>query len=251
MPRTGTSEPPAAQLIDIRAGSRERLLHVAIRLFAEKGIDAVSLRTINAAAGSRNKSAVHYHFGSKAGIVGAIVEMLGEKAAPVFDDLIGRLEKRAKTGDVTLPEILLAFYMPFFLMRTQGGIGPDVIKLASRMMIEPAPEFQKLFRLHFERHLVRIYRLVRKQLPGKPDADLRFQLMHGTMATIMGIATIGLMDDTPLGDIRFRSELEMMFSYVDYVAGGLGNLDSSARKIDAAFWQEFLRDQRAAALTFG
>ena len=34
----------------------------ALELFADQGIDAVSMRNINAAAGARNASAVHYHF---------------------------------------------------------------------------------------------------------------------------------------------------------------------------------------------
>jgi len=44
----------------------------AERLFAIHGIDGVSLRQIAAEAGSANNSAVHYHFGSKEGLIGAI-----------------------------------------------------------------------------------------------------------------------------------------------------------------------------------
>ncbi|MEV1201628.1 helix-turn-helix domain-containing protein, partial [Microbispora rosea] len=36
-----------------------RLVDAAERLFAERGIDAVSLREINAAAGQRNSTALH------------------------------------------------------------------------------------------------------------------------------------------------------------------------------------------------
>ena len=44
----------------------------AERLFALHGIDGVSLRQIAAEAGSANNSAVHYHFGSKTGLIAAI-----------------------------------------------------------------------------------------------------------------------------------------------------------------------------------
>ena len=63
-----SSRPKAKPLmVDVKADLRERLLLVAVRLFAERGVEAVSMRTINSEAGTKNKSAVHYHFGSKAG----------------------------------------------------------------------------------------------------------------------------------------------------------------------------------------
>jgi AcrR family transcriptional regulator len=50
----------------------ERLLDAAERLFAERGVDAVSVRAVNAAAGA-NVAAVHYHFGSKDALVEAVL----------------------------------------------------------------------------------------------------------------------------------------------------------------------------------
>ncbi|WP_182909025.1 helix-turn-helix domain-containing protein [Microbispora sp. H13382] len=50
-----------------------RLVDAAERLFAERGIDAVSLREINAAAGQRNSSALQYHFGDRAGLLKAVL----------------------------------------------------------------------------------------------------------------------------------------------------------------------------------
>ncbi|WP_395110791.1 TetR/AcrR family transcriptional regulator [Actinomadura sp. SCN-SB] len=54
------------------SSTRERLLDAAQRLYARRGLDAVSLREINQAAGARNATAVQYHFGGRAGIVRAI-----------------------------------------------------------------------------------------------------------------------------------------------------------------------------------
>jgi AcrR family transcriptional regulator len=53
-------------------GTRERLLEVAERLFAERGVHGVSLREIGATAGQRNTGAVRYHFGSKEALVDAV-----------------------------------------------------------------------------------------------------------------------------------------------------------------------------------
>lgn len=53
--------------------TRELILDVAERLFAEHGIAAVSGRQIGEAAGQGNNSAVGYHFGTKTDLVRAIV----------------------------------------------------------------------------------------------------------------------------------------------------------------------------------
>ncbi|MBB2912506.1 AcrR family transcriptional regulator [Streptosporangium becharense] len=49
------------------------LVAAAERLFAERGIDGVSLREINAAAGQRNATALQYHFGDRAGLLSAVL----------------------------------------------------------------------------------------------------------------------------------------------------------------------------------
>jgi AcrR family transcriptional regulator len=55
------------------ASAKEHIILAAERLFAERGPDA-SMREISAAAGSRNHTAVQYHFGSKEQLIRAIFE---------------------------------------------------------------------------------------------------------------------------------------------------------------------------------
>lgn len=54
--------------------TKESLILAAERLFGNHGVDGVSLRQIVAEAGAANNSAVQYHFGSKDGLVQAILE---------------------------------------------------------------------------------------------------------------------------------------------------------------------------------
>ncbi|WP_416210252.1 TetR family transcriptional regulator [Frankia sp. Cr1] len=54
--------------------TRDALIATAERLFAERGLDAVSLREIAAAAGSHNTGAAQYHFGDKERLLEAIFE---------------------------------------------------------------------------------------------------------------------------------------------------------------------------------
>jgi AcrR family transcriptional regulator len=53
--------------------TREVILTVAERLFAEEGVFAVSNRQVSEAAGQGNNAAVGYHFGTKEDLVRAIV----------------------------------------------------------------------------------------------------------------------------------------------------------------------------------
>jgi AcrR family transcriptional regulator len=58
----------------VASSTKEQIVLAAERLFADRGLDGVSLRQIGAAAGSGNNSAVQYHFGSKEQLVEAIFE---------------------------------------------------------------------------------------------------------------------------------------------------------------------------------
>lgn len=51
-----------------------RILTLAQSLFAERGIDAVSMRQISAGAGSGNPNVVQYHFGNVEGLISAILK---------------------------------------------------------------------------------------------------------------------------------------------------------------------------------
>ena len=57
-----------------RGAARLVIVQAAERLFAERGIEAVSLRDVNLAAGQRNHSAAQYHFGDRAGLIAAVFE---------------------------------------------------------------------------------------------------------------------------------------------------------------------------------
>src|SRR3954451_24345767 len=56
--------------------TRRQLLRVAERLFAEQGVDGVSIRAVNAAA-ELGAASIHYHFGSKEKLIEAVVDVHG------------------------------------------------------------------------------------------------------------------------------------------------------------------------------
>lgn len=54
-------------------GARMRMIATAERIVAERGLSAMSLRTVQQESGQRNKSAPQYHFGSRDGLIEAVV----------------------------------------------------------------------------------------------------------------------------------------------------------------------------------
>lgn len=81
IPRLAARPTPAEQAqLAIEAAAQDRLtptaraiLDVAERLFAQQGIERVSFRDLGAASGQRNVSAVAYHFGTREGLLGALL----------------------------------------------------------------------------------------------------------------------------------------------------------------------------------
>jgi AcrR family transcriptional regulator len=93
-----------------RNDTRERLIRAAEQLFGDKGIHAVTLKEINAAAGQRNESALHYHFGSKSALVNAI---LINRASHIDRARVERVDALLAEGkECDLDAILRAIFMP-------------------------------------------------------------------------------------------------------------------------------------------
>src|SRR5205807_6548787 len=93
---------------DDRASTRERLLEAGERLFAERGLDGVSVRMITAAAGA-NTAAIHYHFGSKEALVRAILERRAAELGARRAELLDRIERDHAP---TLRDVVAALVIP-------------------------------------------------------------------------------------------------------------------------------------------
>jgi AcrR family transcriptional regulator len=71
----------------------------AERLFAMNGVEGVSLREIQAAAGQSNSSVITYHFGSQAGLVRALLEFRYQKINTRRAELLQEARDRGVAGD--------------------------------------------------------------------------------------------------------------------------------------------------------
>lgn len=80
--------------------TRALLLREAERLFARRGLYQVTVREIVEAAGQRNVSAVNYHFGSREGILDAILTLHGDVTDLARGELLDVVGEGASTRDL-------------------------------------------------------------------------------------------------------------------------------------------------------
>src|SRR5699024_9270512 len=95
--------------------ARERILVAAERLIAERG-PRIPLRDIAVAAGQRNNSAVHYHFGSRDELIQVIVQRRMAALETRQLELLAAYEQRVAPDDVRgLLHVLVRplFHVPY------------------------------------------------------------------------------------------------------------------------------------------
>ncbi len=101
------------------SATRIRLVETAERLFAERGVNGVSLREIGAEAGQRNTGAVRYHFGSKEQLVSAVFE---HRMVPINERRLALLEELDAAGaGHTMRGLTEAFLYPLAEMLGEPG----------------------------------------------------------------------------------------------------------------------------------
>lgn len=95
-----------------REAARTALIEAAERLFAQAGVEGVSIRQIGAAIGSLNTTVVAYHFGSK----DALIEAVFLHRLPAIEDRRAELlAEFTATGRSATPAALMRiFALPLF-----------------------------------------------------------------------------------------------------------------------------------------
>ncbi|HLY10304.1 MAG TPA: TetR/AcrR family transcriptional regulator [Planctomycetota bacterium] len=174
--------------------TRTRLLDEAERLFAVRGFEACSIRDLISAARA-NLGAVTYHFGSKKGLLRAVIE---RRLRPLNEERLRRLEEAeavAGTGGPELEEILAAAIAPTIRLLREK---PNFMRLIGRLLTTPGgfssppPEAKEL--------LDRFMRAISRAVPGVPTREiawrahfLRGALIHTWTAAkpLVGTSTEG------------------------------------------------------------
>ena len=146
--------------------TRDKLVLAAERLFGERGIDNVSLREINRAAGQRNVAALHYHFGNREALLEAIFErrMAGINRRRVV--MLDALEAEGRVDSIHA--VVEAMVLPLAEQLDPAAAGGPYIRFLAQAISDPGVDVGGLVRNKFDQGMVRSRRLARRILDHLP-----------------------------------------------------------------------------------
>jgi AcrR family transcriptional regulator len=214
------------------ADTKTRILDAAENLFAANGFGAISLRAIIKEAGV-NTASVHYHFGSKEGLIEAVLE---RRVAPINKirlDLLETIESRCPTGPLPLRNVVEAFLAPVIHIH-RGAVAERRLlsRLLGRAITEPNHNVKESMRTVMGEIFQRFSAAFIRALPDlSPDeVVLRFYFVIGSLAfTVAGPHASE--DATP--SIRDHDADHITRSLVDFaVAGMSASGDRTVEKTD-------------------
>jgi AcrR family transcriptional regulator len=206
----------------VKTDTKSNLIVSALGLFAEHGIDAVSMRTINNAAGTKNASAVHYHFGNKLGIIEAIIGFIRQELDTSRLDALTALEGRVRNGErPCCREILWAAFTPYYRLYTTPEYGRHALRFLARLQIDMSAEIQVILNRDTHQIARRFDALLAGALPNLPDEIRRLRYLYFWTLTVQMFAGSGFLGATSFGDLRADSDAVTLQRRFDYLVGGM------------------------------
>ena len=106
--------------------TRNKLIRAGEQRFARDGVDGATLRDIVRTAGQANDAAVGYHFGSRDGLIRAIVERHMEAMESERSQTLGIL------GDADLVEVVEMVVLPIAELLSSPE-GRDFLRIAAQL----------------------------------------------------------------------------------------------------------------------
>lgn len=198
---------------DVVSDTRTRLILAAMELFAEHGVEGASLRGINELADCKNSGAVHYHFGKREQLVGAILDFIlqqwGDAAAPPAE------------GE-TVRSLVQAIALSLLDLKHDHPWGSKALRFLARLMMEQNPDLQLLWRIHFGERLEPLATRIVQLCPQISAPTLRLRFMFAIVALVHAAAEIDALYRTALGDVRGnRDEKAVLEDLTRFVVAGL------------------------------
>ncbi len=171
--------------------TRDRILDIAERLFAEQGFHVATLRQITQEAGA-NLAAVNYHFGSKQALMRAIFK---RRLDALNAARMRQLDQALETDPPALEAVLDAFVQPA-LAFTRGGDagGQRFMQLLLRAFADRDTDLHQAMRQEYAHVMRRFADAIGRALPDADPERLRQQLDFIVGALTLTMAESALKD---------------------------------------------------------
>lgn len=185
--------------------AKSRIVRAAEVLFAERGLDAVSLREVAVQAGQKNTNAVQYHFGSKEGLVRAI---WARHAADIEAHRAGLLAQA--TGDLSLTEIVDMLVTPVLGKLDDPDSGREYLLIMSQLVSNPQQNILSIYKTLPEPSSVVLIEQLDHYASHLSDADKKLRILFVLGILFHGIADYirlqqahaALVDDVPVENLK-------------------------------------------------
>lgn len=186
--------------------TRELILDVAERLFAQHGPAGVTIRSIASEAGT-NTQALNYHFGTKDRL---FEEMFRRRVSPVNAERLERLDVCTAKGRLpSIEEVVDAFVRPILRLR-QESLGHEralvVMQFQLRMVSNPGDKEFTYLRSYFEPLRSRFISALSRILPHLEIEDViwRYNFMCGAILYSMAGPTRMLYPPDSIAGAKLR-----------------------------------------------
>ena len=185
-PATLKSGAPARRTNLNSIATRAKLVAVAERLYAQHGIEGVSLSEINRASKQRNANACQYHFGNKQGLLQAIVDKHVPSIAARRNQLLDQFEL---TGELDLPALIHTWVLPVAEKLQDSDGGSDFIRINAQLTAAHALAVQNPAgaTLHAQ-GAERLARLLNQALKDLPEPVRQQRLLMASVLLFHGLA---------------------------------------------------------------
>ena len=215
VPHQAESSGRTVSLTPKSAATRAKLIAVAERLFAEKGVEGVSLAEINRVARQRHSNACHYHFGSKDGLIQAILDKHVPAISANRNDMFDAMEV---AGTDSVREIVRAFVRPVAAKLFDPNGGKEFIRFNAQLVARHTLASRGVPSPYSLPQADRLNRKLKAAMAARklPDGLVEGRLMMAAIMLFHGLADYSrLRDAAPGADDRadterFIGDLEMM-----------------------------------------
>ena len=202
----------------VRDTTRHNLKRAARRLFAERGVDGVSVREIVESAGQRNAAALHYHFGTKDDLVRELLldgaQLIDDARQAILDEL------EAGAGPIGVREVVVALVMPNLTMQGEAGEEETYLRFIVALQAHHRVMFREVLEERWAHGYHRCLQHLRRLLAHLPLELLNQRLVFMGMAMQAWLAAReAAVDVTGPGKHRFWDSGSATDSMVDSLTG--------------------------------
>lgn len=204
----------------VKGEARELILQAAQKLIALHGVEGVSTRSINQAAGV-SAGILHYHFGSLEGVVEALLE---RHMAPLMAERQGILQALEQQPAIELRQVLEALVHPLARkLIGEAETGVAYVRFLARIFSDHNPAIEALSGRYLGHGPNLVFRLICRALPHLPREVLKqrtIPMAHALLHTLADPGFFALpINGTPAETAE--AQWRRVNGLIDYLAGGL------------------------------